>query len=120
MPNREEMQARGEEIRERMAEELKLSDAQKEKMQSLMADGPPSSPEEARARFAAMRETLTPEQQSRMRAAMKKRLLEDPNSPIRNLPPDEQQKFMEKLEKRIESGEPPMLMMGPPPGMAPR
>lgn len=108
---------RREQMRDQMAKQLSLTPEQQAKMQEMFSKGMPSSPEEMRERFKAMGDTLTPEQKEKGRQTIHNRLLNDPNSPIKNLSKEEQDKFLEKLDRKLENGEPPMLMLGPPPGM---
>ncbi|MDX1971615.1 MAG: hypothetical protein SFY68_03690 [Candidatus Sumerlaeia bacterium] len=106
-------------MRHLMETQLDLSAEQKKTIEGLMEQGPPKSPEEARERFQKVRATLNDEQREKMKQLFIERLKESPISPIKNLSEDEQAKFMEKLEKKLDAGEPPMLMLGPPPGMFP-
>lgn len=107
-----------EQMREMLRTELGLSDEQAAQMKKAMEEeGPPRNPIEFQQRFQKMREILTPEQQKKMRSVMMNRMLNHPQSPVRNLSPEEREKFAAKLEQRMESGE--MLGIGPPPGARP-
>jgi len=102
-------------MREMMTKDLGLSEAQSESLRKSMEEmGPPRSPAEFQQRMARLREILTPEQQEKMRSVMKDRILNDPNSPARNLSPEDKEKFAQKLEQRLESGD--IIGIGPPPG----
>jgi hypothetical protein len=107
-------------MRHMMETQLDLSEDQKKTLEGLMEQGPPKSPDEARERFQKVRATLNDEQREKMKQLFIERLKESPISPIKNLSHDEQAKFMEKLEKKLDAGEPPMLILGPPPGIFPR
>lgn len=98
-------------FRERMIKELELTDEQRKKIQELMAQGRPASPEQAFERMREMREILTPEQQEKMMRTMRERISSRLNRQLerarRVLPPDQFEIYKKRLEERRNRFRPP-------------
>ncbi len=97
MPSREERQK----MREEVFTQLNLSTDQRAQIDAILAKTDNlEGPEGMRTRMTQIREVLTPEQEAVAREAMHRQFQARLQERIKVLPPDQQEKFLEKFEDR--------------------
>ncbi len=102
-PNEEERAELRREFREELETQLALTEAQKAQLRALEEEnGGRGNPGDFRERRAALEEILTPEQREKAREYFMSRIRSRIAERASVLPPEEQQKFMEKLDERME------------------
>lgn len=88
-------------IRAEIEERIGLTDEQRAQIEALGGlPGPDVSREERQARREALLQVLTPEQRDRLRDELGQRMREGLQRHLEQLPPDQQERFMRRLEER--------------------